>query len=63
MKEARKLQQLNEMKGLPYEPIKDGFVFSNAEIRAAIDKDRRLNRANQTHFSRHKPKKQYAQAA
>jgi hypothetical protein len=63
MKEAKKLLQLSEMKGLPYEPIKDGFVFSNAEIRAAVDKDRRLNRANQTDFSRHKPQKQYAKAA
>jgi hypothetical protein len=66
MKEAVKLQQLSEMKGLPYEPTeisKDGFVFSNAEIRAAADKERRLNRANQTDFSRHKPQKLYAAAA
>ena len=63
MKEAKKLLQLSEMKGLPYEPAeisKDGFVFSNAEIHAAIDKDRRLNRANQTDFSRHKPQKLHA---
>ncbi len=63
MKEAKKLLQLSEMKGLPYEPIKDGFVFSTAEIHAAIDKERRLNRANLTDFSRYKPQKQYAQAA
>jgi hypothetical protein len=63
MKEAKKLQQLSEMKGLQYEPNKDGFVFSNAEIHAAIDKERRLNRAYQTDFSRHKPQKQYAKAA
>ncbi len=63
MKQAMKLQQLNEMKGLPYEPTKDGFVFSNAEVRAAIDKDRRLNRANLTDFTRHKPQKQHAKAA
>ena len=49
MKEAKKLLQLSEMKGLPYEPGRDGFVFSIAEIHAAIDKDRRFNRANQTH--------------
>ncbi len=36
MKKAKKLLQLNEMKGLPYQPAKDGFVFSNAEIHAAI---------------------------
>jgi hypothetical protein len=63
MKQAIKLQQLNEMKGLPYNPTKDGFVFSNAEIHAAIDKDRRLNRANLTDFTRHKPEKQQAKAA
>jgi hypothetical protein len=63
MKEAKKLLQLSEMKGLPYQPIKDGFVFSNAEIHAAIDKERRLNRANLTDVSRYKPQKQYAQAA
>ena len=51
------------MKGLPYEPVKDGFVFSNAEIHAAIDKDRRLYRAGVTDFSRHKPKTQHAEAA
>ncbi len=33
------------MKGLQYEPATDGFVFSIAEIHAAIDKDRHLNRA------------------
>jgi hypothetical protein len=63
MKEAKKLLQLSEMKGLAYEPIKDGFVFSTTEIRAALDKERRLNRANLTDFSRYKPQKQYAQAA
>jgi hypothetical protein len=56
MKEAKKLLQLAEIKGLPYEPIKDGFVFSTTEIHAAIDKDRRLQRASLTDFTRHKPK-------
>ena len=63
MKEAKKLLQLSEMKGLPYEPGKDGFVFSTAEIHAAIDKERRLNRANLTDFSRYKPQKLHAKAA
>jgi hypothetical protein len=63
MKEAKKLLQLSEMKGLPYQPGKDGFVFSNEEIRIAIDKDRRLQRANRTDFSRHKPKIFHAAAA
>jgi hypothetical protein len=51
------------MKGLPYQPARDGFVFSTAEIHAAIDKERRLNRAHQTDFSRYKPQKLYANAA
>ncbi len=63
MQEAKKLLQLSEMKGLRYEPTKDGFVFSTAEIHAAIDKERRLNCASQTDFSRHKPQKFYANAA
>jgi hypothetical protein len=63
MKEAKKLLQLSEMKGLPYEPAKDGFVFSNAQIHAAIDKERRLDRAYQTDFTRHKPQKLHAKAA
>jgi hypothetical protein len=63
MKEAKKLLQLSEMKGLPYEPIKDGFVFSTVQIHAAIDKERRLNRAYQTDFSRYKPQKLHANAA
>jgi len=63
MKEAKKLLQLSEIKGLAYEPIKDGFVFSTAQIHAAIDKERRLNRAYQTDFSRYKPQKLHAKAA
>src|ERR1700744_32921 len=63
MKEAKKLLQLSEMKGLPYEPAKDGFVFSNAQIHAAIDKERRLDRAYQTDFTRHKPQQLHAKAA
>ncbi len=63
MKEAKKLLQLSEMKGLQYEPTKDGFVFSTAEIHAAIDKERRLNRANLTDFTRHRPQKLHANAA
>ncbi len=63
MKEAKKLLQLSEMKGLAYEPFKDGFVFSTAQIHAAIDKERRLQRANLTDFSRHRPLKLHANAA
>jgi hypothetical protein len=63
MKEAKKLLQLSEMRGLAYEPLKDGFVFSTAQIHAAIDKERRLQRANLTDFSRHRPLKLHANAA
>ncbi|HTA45182.1 MAG TPA: hypothetical protein VK789_22195 [Bryobacteraceae bacterium] len=63
MEEAKKLQQLTEMKGLAYDPKTDGFVFSNDEIRAASDRDRRLQRAEHINFRRHKHQKQHAQAA
>jgi hypothetical protein len=66
MKEAKKLLQLSEMKGLPYGPAeikRDGFVFSNAEIHAAIDKERRLSRADQCDFTQYKPKNLLASAA
>jgi len=43
MEEAKRLLQLNEMRNLPYDPKADGFVFSTAQIHAAIDRDRRLN--------------------
>jgi hypothetical protein len=63
MMEAKKLLQLSEMKSLPYEPAQDGFVFSNAQIHAAIDKERRLNRANLIDFSRPRPQRLHAKAA
>ena len=67
MEQARKLLQLSEKKGLPYEPAKDGFVFSAAEIHAAIDRNRRLEQAQHLDFRRHKHNKAHnsplAQAA
>src|ERR1700722_5252631 len=66
MKEAKKLLQLSEMKGLPYGPAeikRDDFVFSTAQIHAAIDKDRRLYRAGVTDFGPHNPQKLHARAA
>ena len=49
LEEAKLLAQLNLMNGLPYEPDADqdenGFVFSNAEINRAIDRDNRLKEA------------------
>ena len=63
IEEAKKFLQVSESKGLPYEPAKDGFVFSNDQIHAAIDRDRRLERAEHLDFHRHKHKKQHANAA
>jgi hypothetical protein len=63
MKEAATLLKLSEMKGLEYFPSKDGFVFSNDQIHAAIDREQRLQRASATDFSRYKPRKLHAQAA
>ena len=45
MEEAKLLAQLNLMNGLPYEPERNGFVFSPAEINRAIDRDNRLKAA------------------
>src|ERR1700691_2402704 len=50
MREAAKLLKLSEMNGLEYVPSKDGFVFSTAEIHAAIDRQQRLLRAVTTNF-------------
>ena len=63
MKEAAALLQLSEMKGLEYAPAKDGFVFSNDQIHAAIDHDQRLQRASTADFSKFKPRKFHTQAA
>jgi hypothetical protein len=63
MEEAAKLLELSELKGLPYEPIKDGFVFSTARIHAAIDRKRRLAEAEALGLNPKKPKTHLAQAA
>jgi hypothetical protein len=57
MKEAAALLKLSEMRGLEYVPARDGFVFSTAEIHAAIDRDQRLQRASTTDFSKYRPRK------
>jgi hypothetical protein len=49
MKEASTLLKLSEMRGMEYFPAKNGFVFSTAEIYAAI--------------TRYKPRKLQTQAA
>jgi hypothetical protein len=63
IEDAKKLFQLSEMKHLPYDPAKDGFVFSNDQIHAAIDRDRRLERVEHLDSRRHKHQKQHTQAA
>jgi hypothetical protein len=63
MKEAARLLQLSEMRGLPYDPAKDGFVFSTPEIQHKIDREQRLNRASGMDFSKYKPRKFQTQAA
>jgi hypothetical protein len=63
MKEAAALLKLSEMRGLEYFPARDGFLFSNAQIHAAIDRGQRLERAATTDFTKFKPRKFQAQAA
>jgi hypothetical protein len=63
MKEASALLKLSEMRGLEYAPAKDGFLFSNAQIHAAIDRNHRLDRAATTDFTRYKPRKFQTQGA
>lgn len=45
MEEARLLSQFSLFEGKPYHPALDGFVFSNAEINTAIDRNHRLQHA------------------
>jgi hypothetical protein len=63
MKEAASLLKLSEMKGLEYVPDRDGFVFSNTQIHAAIDRDQRLQRASTADFTKYRPRKLQTQAA
>jgi hypothetical protein len=63
MKEAAALLKLSEMKGLEYFPAQDGFPFSTAQIHAAIDRERRLERASTTDFRKFRRRKFQTQAA
>jgi hypothetical protein len=62
MKDAATLLQLTEMKGLDYDPAKDGFVFSTPEIYTFLDRQKRLERALKTDFKHHKPRRLHAVA-
>jgi len=63
MKQATALLKLSEMKGLQYDPAKDGFGFSTDQIHAAIDREQRLERASATDFSKYRLRKFHTQAA
>ena len=45
MEQARLLSQLSLSQGRAYDPARDGFVFSSAEINASTDRNNRLNEA------------------
>jgi hypothetical protein len=51
MEEAQLLAQLSLANGQAYDPNKDGFVFSNAEINLWIDRNNRLNAARKATLS------------
>src|SRR5580698_10944814 len=63
MQEASTFLKLSEMRGLEYVPANDGFVFSTAQIHAAIDRQHRLQRASTTDFSKYRRRNFHAQAA
>lgn len=63
LEEAKKLYRVAENKGLRPGPAPNGFVFSNEEIEAAIERDRRLARAERLDFRHHKSEKLHAKAA
>jgi hypothetical protein len=63
MEEAADLLQLSEMNGLEYQPPQDGFVFSNSEIRSAIDRKQRLRQALRASFGTYRPPESELQAA
>jgi len=65
LEEAQLLAQQSLLNGLPYDPAKDGFVFSNAEINIAIDRGNRLRQAKLNNLTNadpasttHKPRAQ-----
>jgi hypothetical protein len=50
MEEAKLLAQQSLANGISFDPITNGFEFSNAEINFAIDRDNRLNEARAAQF-------------
>ena len=45
MEEAKLLAQQSLANGVPFDPVQNGFEFSNPEINREIDRDNRLNEA------------------
>jgi hypothetical protein len=45
LKDAAALLELHKHKGIPYDPIQDGFVFSNDQVEAFSDRLKRLNQS------------------
>ncbi len=58
MEQAMLLAQQSLIKGLPYNPVNDGFVYSTSEINREIDRTSRLNEARRIDPNTPKPKKQ-----
>jgi hypothetical protein len=46
MPEAARLLKMHKAKGVPYNPVDDGFVFSEREIETYIQRENRKNQAN-----------------
>jgi hypothetical protein len=63
MNDAARLLQLSEMKGLEYQPAKDGFIFSTREIHSELDRQQRLRQAWSTPLSTLSARKRKTQAA
>jgi hypothetical protein len=56
--EAQLLAQQSLLNGLAYDPAKDGFGFSNAEINLRVDRGNRLREVKQAASSTPKPSAQ-----
>ncbi len=59
MEQAMLLAQQSLIKGLPYNPVDDGFVYSTSEINREIDRTNRLNEARRNDPNTLRPKKHH----
>ena len=50
LKRASGLQELHKRKGIPYDPSRDGFVFSNQQIEDFAQRRMRLNESRETEY-------------